>query len=185
MAETYVVLDPTAAQIADIAMLASEEMKRFGLVPKVALLSHSNFGSTDYAPAVKMREALTLIREARPELEVDGEMHADAALSEEIRARILPGSTLNGQANLLILPTLDAANIDFHMLKVLGNGISIGPILMGACKPVHILTPSVTVRGIVNMTALATLDAQIAEAAGQFDETGHHHGYMPREEWAK
>jgi malate dehydrogenase (oxaloacetate-decarboxylating)(NADP+) len=183
MADTYVVPDPTAAQIADITALASEEVKRFGLTPKVALLSHSNFGSMDDPSAVKMREALALIREAMPDLEVDGEMHADAALSEEIRARILPKSTLKGQANLLILPTLDAANIAFNMLKVLGNGISIGPILMGAGKPVHILTPSVTVRGIINMTALATVDAQIAQDAGDFDECGHHHGYMPREGW--
>src|SRR3546814_17182431 len=129
-----------------------------------------------------MVAARTLSREAGSEREVDGEMHADAALSVEIRARILPGSTLNGQANLLILPTLDAANIAFNMLKVLGNGISIGPILMGACKPVHILPPSVTVRGIVNMTALATHEAPIAEAAGKFDETGHQHGYMTRSE---
>jgi len=183
MADTYVVPDPTAAQIADITALASEEVKRFGLTPKVALLSHSNFGSMDDPSAVKMREALALIREAMPDLEVDGEMHADAALSEEIRARILPKSTLKGQANLLILPTLDAANIAFNMLKVLGNGISIGPILMGAGKPVHILTPSVTVRGIINMTALASNDPQISQNAGAFVSCEHHHGYMPREGW--
>ncbi|HET8729348.1 MAG TPA: NADP-dependent malic enzyme, partial [Alphaproteobacteria bacterium] len=185
MADTYVVPDPTAEQIADITALAAEEMKRFGLVAKAALLSHSNFGSMDDPPAVKMREALAIIRETMPELEIDGEMHADAALSEGIRMRMFPGSTLKGQANLLILPTLDAANLAFHMLKVLGCGISIGPILMGASRPVHIVTPSITVRGIVNMTALATLDAQIAEAAGDLDHAGHHHGYMPSAEWAK
>ena len=168
MADTYVEPDPTAEQLADIAIMAADEMQRFGIVPKVALVSHSNFGTMHGASAVKMREALALIGERRPELEVDGEMHADSALNVDVRRGIFPGSRLVGPANLLIMPTLDAANIAFNLVKSVGECVSIGPMLMGAALPVHIVTQSVTVRGLVNMTAVAAVDAQmaIAERAG-------------------
>jgi malate dehydrogenase (oxaloacetate-decarboxylating)(NADP+) len=144
-----------------MAILAAEEIRRFGLVPKVALLSHSSFGTSDAPTAVKMREALAMIQTRAPELEVEGEMHGDAALSEDVRAAAMPNSRLRGEANLLIMPTLDAANISFNLLKTAaGGGITIGPILLGAAKPVHIVTPTATVRRIINMTALAVVDAQ-------------------------
>ena len=143
--------------------MAAEIVRRFGIEPKVALLSHSNFGSLESASAAKMRRALALIRARAPELEVDGEMHADAALSAAIRARILPDSRLSGEANLLIFPDLDAANIAFNLLKVVTNSVSVGPILVGPAKPAHVLTPSVTTRGIVNLSALASVDAQVAQ----------------------
>ncbi|HEX9391579.1 MAG TPA: NADP-dependent malic enzyme [Usitatibacteraceae bacterium] len=159
--DTYVNHDPTAEQIAEMTILAAEEIRRFGVVPKVALLSHSSFGTSDEPSAVKMREALALINVRAPELEVDGEMHGDAALSEEVRNSTLPGSRLKGEANLLIMPTMDAANISFNLLKTAaGGGITIGPILLGAAKPVHIVTPTATVRRLINMTALAVVDAQ-------------------------
>jgi malate dehydrogenase (oxaloacetate-decarboxylating)(NADP+) len=130
-------------------------------VPKAALLSHSSFGTSDAPTAVKMREALALINAKAPELEVDGEMHGDAALSEDVRTTAIPASRLKGEANLLIMPTLDAANISFNLLKTAaGGGITIGPILLGAAKPVHIVTPTATVRRIINMTALAVVDSQ-------------------------
>jgi len=158
--DTYVNFDPTAAQLAESTILAAEEISRFGLVPKVALLSHSNFGSVDSPTALKMRAALALIRERAPGLEVEGEMHGDAALAEEIRMKVFPNARLKGQANLLVMPTLDAANIAFNLLKTAsGDGITVGPILLGAAKPVHVLTTSVTVRRIVNMTALTVADA--------------------------
>ena len=158
--DTYVNRDPTAEQIAESTILAAEEISRFGLVPKAALLSHSSFGSADSATALKMRAALALINERAPGLEIDGEMHGDAALSEEIRMKIFPNSRLKGQANLLIMPTLDAANISFNLLKTAsGDGITVGPILLGAAKPVNVLTTSATVRRIVNMTALTVADA--------------------------
>ncbi|WP_366656483.1 NADP-dependent malic enzyme [Fodinicurvata sp. EGI_FJ10296] len=184
MGDTYVVPDPTAAQIADITQLAAAGVRSFGISPKVALLSHSNFGTMSDPPAVKMRQALATIRSRMPDLEVDGEMHADSALSEEIRRRILPGSTLSGQANLLIMPNLDAANIAFNITKVMGRGISIGPILLGMARPVHIVTPSITVRGIVNMAAIATVDAQQAAMRGDEGRPGHMDGYIPSEEWS-
>jgi malate dehydrogenase (oxaloacetate-decarboxylating)(NADP+) len=164
LCDTYVTPEPTPQQIADMTLQAADEVRRFGIEPKIALLSHSNFGSHDTPSALRMRAALELIREMAPDLEIDGEMHADAALSQEIRDRLLPCSTLRGSANLLVMPTLDAANIAFNLLKVLGEGLSVGPILMGAAKPAHVLTQSATVRGIVNMTALAVVDAQIASA---------------------
>jgi malate dehydrogenase (oxaloacetate-decarboxylating)(NADP+) len=143
-----------------MTLLAAEEVRRFGLTPKVALLSASNFGSVDIPSAAKMRRALQLITERAPQLEVDGEMHGDAALSEEIRLRVLPRSRLRGEANLLVMPTLDAANIAFNLLKTAsGGGVTIGPILLGAARPVHILTPSATVRRIVNMTAVTVAGA--------------------------
>ena len=158
--DTYVNPDPDAEQIAEMTLLAAEEVKRFGIAPKTALLSASNFGSLRTGSAVKMRRALEIIAERAPELEVEGEMHGDAALSEEIRLRVFPNSRLRGEANLLIMPTLDAANIAFNLLKTAaGGGLTIGPILLGAARPVHIVTPSATVRRLVNMTALAVADA--------------------------
>ena len=159
--DTYVNHDPTPAQIAEMTLLAAEEIRRFGVIPKVALLSHSSFGTSDAPSAVKMRVALGLINLQAPELEIDGEMHGDAALSEAVRRASFPASRLKGEANLLIMPTLDAANIAFNLLKTAaGGGITIGPILLGSAMPVHIVTPTATVRRIVNMTALAVVDAQ-------------------------
>jgi len=159
--DTYVQVDPTPEQIVEMTSLASEELCRFGLVPKVALVSHSSFGTSDAPSAVKMRKALEMIRATMPKLDVEGEMHGDAALSEAVRNVAFPNSRLKGEANLLIMPTLDAANIAFNLLKVVGGaGITVGPILLGAAKPVHILTPTATVRRIINMTALAVVDAQ-------------------------
>ncbi|MDE1148260.1 MAG: NADP-dependent malic enzyme [Azospirillaceae bacterium] len=164
LADAYVNAEPTADQIAAMTALAAEEVRRFGVVPKVALLSHSNFGSHADASALKMREALAKIEQACPTLEVEGEMHADSAISADIRDRVFPNSRLKGTANLLIMPSRDAANIAFNLLKTLGEGQPVGPVLLGAAQPVHILTPSVTVRGIVNMSALAVVDAQMYEA---------------------
>jgi malate dehydrogenase (oxaloacetate-decarboxylating)(NADP+) len=162
VADTYVHVDPTAEELTEITLLAAEALRRFGLTPKVALLSHSSFGSSDHPQAKKMQAALALINARAPDLEIEGEMHADAALSEEVRLGAFPGSRLKGEANLLIMPTIDAANISFNLLKVSGGGnVTLGPILLGVAKPVHILTPSATVRRIVNMTALTTVDAQM------------------------
>ena len=157
--DTYVNYDPTSEQIAEMTILAGEEIRRFGLVPKAALLSHSSFGTEDTPTALKMRRALAILRSSAPDLEVDGEMHGDAALSEAIRAQALPNSTLKGQANLLVMPTLDAANIAFNLLKTAaGDGLTIGPVLLGAAAPAHILTPTATVRRIVNVTALISVE---------------------------
>jgi malate dehydrogenase (oxaloacetate-decarboxylating)(NADP+) len=162
IADTYVNADPTAEQVAEITLLAAEEIRRFGITPKAALLSHSSFGSSTHPQARKMQAALALINGLEPGLEVDGEMHGDSALSEEVRSRVFPSSRLTGEANLLIMPTLDAANISFNLLKVAaGSGLTLGPILLGVAKPAHILTPSATVRRIVNMTALTTVDANV------------------------
>ena len=161
--DTYVTFDPSPSQIAEMTILAAEQVRRFGLQPKVALVSHSNFGTHNDPSAVKMREALAQIEALAPNLEVEGEMHADAALSEEIRHRIFPHSRLKGSANLLVMPTLDAANISVNMLKALGENHPVGPILLGVAKPVHIVTPSTTARGVVNISAVATVDAQVAE----------------------
>jgi malate dehydrogenase (oxaloacetate-decarboxylating)(NADP+) len=158
--DTYVNYDPTSEQIAEMTLLAVDEIKRFGLIPKVALLSHSSFGTEETPTALKMRKALEILRRISPELEVDGEMHGDAALSESIREQVFPGSTLKGQANLLIMPTLDAANIAFNLLKTAaGDGLTVGPVLLGSAQPAHILTPTATVRRIVNMTALLSVEA--------------------------
>ena len=160
IADTYVNDDPSPEEIVGITKMAAEEVSRFGITPKIALLSHSNFGSTDSISARKVRDARRLLLERHPELEVDGEMHGDAALSAALRAIVYPQSSLKGEANLLIMPNLDAANISFNLLKVTGGqGITIGPILLGANKPVHILTPTATVRRIVNLTALVVVDA--------------------------
>ena len=159
LVDTHVNYDPTAEQIAEITLMAADELQRFGITPKVALLSHSNFGTANTPSALKMRAALALIRERSPGLEVDGEMHGDGALDEGIRTRI-SDSPLTGSANLLVFPNIDAANISYNLLKTsAGNNVAIGPILLGCSKPVHILTPSATVRRIVNMTALAVVDA--------------------------
>jgi malate dehydrogenase (oxaloacetate-decarboxylating)(NADP+) len=163
LVDTHINYDPTAGQLAEISVLAAEEMLRFGVQPKAALLSHSSFGSSDQPSALKMREALALIRRDAPWLEVDGEMHGDAALDAVYRGELMPRSTLVGEANLLVLPNIDAANIAYNLLKTAaGGGIAIGPILLGAAKPVHILTPSATVRRVINMTALTVVDANAA-----------------------
>jgi malate dehydrogenase (oxaloacetate-decarboxylating)(NADP+) len=160
--DTYVNYDPTAEQIAEMTLLAAEEIRRFGIVPKAALLSHSSFGTAHTATAAKMRRALALIRELAPDLEVEGEMQGDAALSQEIRDRVFPNARLKGEANLLVMPTLDAANIAFNLLKTAaGDGITVGPVLLGVARPVSILTPSATVRRIVNMTALTVVNANV------------------------
>jgi len=166
IADTYVNYDPTPEQIAETTILCADEIRRFGLIPKAALLSHSSFGTSDYSSAKKMQVALGLINARDPDLEVDGEMHGDAALDPAVRARAFPNSRLQGEANLLIMPTLDAANISFNLLKsASGGGLTLGPILLGVAKPVHILTPSATVRRIVNMTALTVVDSQMQRQA--------------------
>jgi malate dehydrogenase (oxaloacetate-decarboxylating)(NADP+) len=160
LVDTHVNYDPAPEELAEITIMAAEEMMRFGLKPKAALLSHSNFGSSDLPTAVKMRQTLELLRTRAPWLEVDGEMHGDIALDGQQRALVMPHSALAGDANLLVLPNIDAANISYNLLKTAAGGnIAIGPVLLGAAKPVHILTPSVTVRRIVNMTALTVADA--------------------------
>jgi malate dehydrogenase (oxaloacetate-decarboxylating)(NADP+) len=160
LVDTHVNENPTAEQLAEITIMAAEEMRRFGLHPRAALLSHSNFGSSNSESAVKMRTALKLIQEQAPELEADGEMHGDTALDPKLLAQIMPDSPLKGDANLLVMPNIDAANIAYNLLKTAsGNGVAIGPILLGCAKPVHILTASATVRRIVNMTALCVMDA--------------------------
>jgi malate dehydrogenase (oxaloacetate-decarboxylating)(NADP+) len=166
--DTYVTEDPSAEHLAEMTLLAADEMRRFGITPKVALLSASNFGSAQIASSRKMQRALELIRGLSPELEIDGEMHGDAAMSEEIRLRVFPATRLRGEANLFVMPTLDAANISFNLLKTAaGGGVTIGPILLGAARPVHIVTPSATVRRLVNMTALVVADANAPRAMGQ------------------
>ena len=163
LVDTHVNYDPSAAHLAEITVMAAEEMMRFGIKPKAALLSHSNFGSSNQPSAVKMRETLALLREGSPWLEVDGEMHGDVALDGHARNLIMPHSTLAGDANLLVLPNMDAANISYNLLKTAaGGGIAIGPVLLGAARPVHVLTPSTTVRRIINMTALTVADANAA-----------------------
>ena len=162
LVDTHVNYDPTAEQLAEITIMAAEEMLRFGFKPKVALLSHSNFGSSSQPSAVKMRRTLELLQAQAPWLEVDGEMHGDVALDGKARLKLMPRSTLAGDANLLVLPNIDAANISYNLLKTAAGGnIAIGPVLLGAAKPVHILTPSATVRRIVNMTALTVADANV------------------------
>jgi malate dehydrogenase (oxaloacetate-decarboxylating)(NADP+) len=160
LVDTHLNYDPSAEQLAEITVMAAEEMLRFGIRPKAALLSHSNFGSSDLPTALKMRETLALVQQRAPWLEIDGEMHGDVALDSAALHHIMPGSTLSGEANLLVLPNLDAANISYNLLKTAAGGnIAIGPVLLGAAKPVHILTASTTVRRIVNMTALTVVDA--------------------------
>jgi malate dehydrogenase (oxaloacetate-decarboxylating)(NADP+) len=152
--------DPSAEEVAEMTLLAAAEVRGFGLAPKAALLSHSSFGASNSPSARKMRQALGIIRARDPSLEIDGEMHADAALSEAIRDKAVPNSKLSGTANLLIMPGLDAANIAFNMLKVAADGLPLGPLLLGMSKPIHVVVPSVTARGIVNISAVAALEAQ-------------------------
>ena len=162
LVDTHVNYDPTARELAKITIMAAEEMRRFGVMPKAALLSHSSFGSSNEPSAVKMRQTLALLQQQAPWLEVDGEMHGDVALDGAARAALMPNSTLHGNANLLVLPNIDAANIAYNLLKTAAGGnIAIGPVLLGAAKPVHVLTASTTVRRIVNMTALTVADANV------------------------
>ena len=163
IADTYVSPDPGAEEIVEMVLLSAEAVRRFGMTPRIALLSHSSFGMRDSESAIKMREATRLLHEEHPNLEVEGEMQADAALSPEYREMIFPNSVLEGAANLLIMPNLDAANIAFNLLKVLGEGQPVGPMLLGAAAPVHIVTPSITSRGLVNISALAAVHAQAAQ----------------------
>ena len=172
LADTHVSHDPNAEEIAEMALMAAAKVETFGFEPKVALLSHSNFGTRNTPSAKKMRDALRLIHERAPGLQVEGEMHADIALDPEARARIFPNSRLEGAANLFILPNLDAANIAYNLLKSLGEGLPVGPILIGTAQPAHILTTSVTARGVVNMTAVSTIDAQNLAAQSLADQTG-------------
>jgi len=158
--DTHVVPEPNAEGIAEAVIMAAAEVRCFGLVPKIALLSHSNFGSYVSASSLKMQQARELLEQRAPDLEVEGEMHGDAALSETIRAMAFPESKLKGNANLLIMPNVDAGSIAYNLLKEQGNGVSIGPILLGIDKPAHVLPESVTVRGIVNLSALAVVQAQ-------------------------
>jgi malate dehydrogenase (oxaloacetate-decarboxylating)(NADP+) len=160
--DTHLNLDPTAEQIAEMTLLAAKSVRRFGLAPKAALLSHSSFGSSDSPSARKMRAAMRILRDAEPDFELDGEMHADAALSDVLRGRYVSTSPLTGSANLLVMPSLDAANIALTLLSAATEGLLVGPLLLGVDKPVHVMVPSVTARGIVNMTALA-----VAQAASQ------------------
>ena len=162
LTDTYVTPDPTAEDVAEMTILAAEQVRRFGIVPRVGLLSHSNFGSSNSASAQKMRLARKLVVERAPELQVEGEMHADAAIDHDIRERIFPDSKLEGQANLLVMPDQDAANIAFNLLKTLADGLAVGPILVGAARSAHIVTPSVTARGLLNMCAVAAVGAQHA-----------------------
>jgi malate dehydrogenase (oxaloacetate-decarboxylating)(NADP+) len=158
--DTHVNENPNAEQIAEITIMAARELESLGIPPRVALLSHSNFGSSNSESAKKMRAALALVQQKWPELEVDGEMHGDAALDAKLRNKVMPASTLKGDANLLVMPNMDSANIAYNLLKTAaGNGIAVGPVLLGCARPVHILTPSATVRRIVNMTALCVVDA--------------------------
>jgi malate dehydrogenase (oxaloacetate-decarboxylating)(NADP+) len=160
LVDTHVNYDPTAEQLAEITVMAAEELLRFGFKPKAALLSHSNFGSSDQPSALKMRDTLALLRQRAPWLEVDGEMHGDVALDAAARQTLMPFNTLTGDANLLVMPNIDAANIAYNLLKTAAGGnIAIVPVLLGASKPVHILTASTTVRRIVNMTAITVADA--------------------------
>jgi malate dehydrogenase (oxaloacetate-decarboxylating)(NADP+) len=158
--DTHVNENPTAEQLAEIPLLAAEELQRVGISPKIALLSHSNFGSSNSESANKMRKTRSILRDIAPELEVDGEMHGDAALDIDVLRKSISNSTLKSDANLLVQPNIDAANISYNLLKsTASNGIAIGPILLGCAKPVHILTESATVRRIVNMTTLCVVDA--------------------------
>jgi malate dehydrogenase (oxaloacetate-decarboxylating)(NADP+) len=165
--DTHVQCDPSAEQIAEATLQASYRLKLFGVEPKVALLSHSNYGSHENASAAKMREVWKILRTRAPNLEMDGEMQGDTAWDEELRRRMFPNTTLTGRANLFVMPNLDAANIAYNMVRVMTDGVAVGPILMGVDKPAHILTPSSTVRRVVNMTAIAVVDAQIRAAQSE------------------
>ncbi|MBL1419622.1 MAG: NADP-dependent malic enzyme [Alphaproteobacteria bacterium] len=161
--DTYVTPIPTVDEIVETTLMAAEELKRFGITPKIALISHSNFGNAPTKSALKMRNAVEILNRVAPDLEVDGEMHADAAIDPEIRHALFPNSRLTGRANLLIFPNLDTANASFNLLKAIGNGLSVGPILLGMKQPIHIATDSITSRGLMNLTAVTVVDAQILE----------------------
>ena len=166
MVDTHINYDPSAEQLAEITQMAARKMLRFGITPKAALLSHSNFGSSDQPSALKMRRVLELLREHAPWLEVEGEMHGDVALDAGARTSLMPRNALEGEANLLVLPNVDAANISYNLLKTAaGGGIAVGPMLLGVAKPVHVLTASATVRRIVNMTALCVAEANVGPRA--------------------
>jgi malate dehydrogenase (oxaloacetate-decarboxylating)(NADP+) len=168
LTDTHVRSNPGANEIAEMALNCADHVRRFGIEPKIALVSHSDFGSDDSASAMKMREALGIVRKRAPDLEIDGEMQADTALSQDIRDRVMPNSRLRGEANVLVMPNIDAANIAYQMTKMMADALPVGPILIGAAKPAHVLTPSVTARGIVNMTAVAVAEAVAMEKeAGQ------------------
>ena len=168
LVDTHINDNPTAEQLAEITLMAAEEVRRLGFVPRVALLSHSNFGSSNSPSAIKMRETYNLLRQIAPELEVDGEMHGDVALDVVMRKQVMPNSTLKGEANLLVLPNIDAANISYNLLKTsAGHNVAVGPILLGVNKPVHILTSSSTVRRIVNMTALSVVQANFGSISAE------------------
>lgn len=171
IADTHVRVNPTAEEIADMAVMCAEHVRRFGMTPKIALVCDSDFGGADSKSAFKMRTALELVQTRAPDLEIDGEMQADTALSQTIRNLVMPNSRLKGQANLLIMPNLDSANIAFQLVKVMADALPIGPILIGAARPAHILTPTVTARGIVNMTAIAVAEAQAIEGADAKENT--------------
>jgi malate dehydrogenase (oxaloacetate-decarboxylating)(NADP+) len=158
--DTNVSLDPTADEVVAITQLAADEVRRFGVVPKIALLSHSNFGTSSSPTALKMREATRRLHQLMPDLEIEGEMKADAAISESIREKLMPDNSLKGSANLLVMPNLDAANISSNLVRQMEQGFYVGPILMGAAKSAHIVSRNVTVRGLVNMSAVAVVDAQ-------------------------
>ncbi len=162
--DTHVNIEPCAEELTEMTLMAAETVRHFGLTPKVALLSHSNFGASNSPSAKKMRQALGMIHAADPNLEVDGEMHADAALVEQIRRHALPDSTLHGVANLLVFPNIDAANIAFNLVKAVGEAVTVGPILIGPAKPLHIAVPSTTARGIINLSAVAAMEATLAAA---------------------
>ena len=162
--DTHVNVDPTAEQLAEATILAAEAVRGFGITPKVALLSHSSFGSSNSPSARKMRQALAIVRELAPGLEVDGEMHGDAALNQAVRERYVSSGSFSGDANLLIAPSLDAANISLTLLSAATDGLLVGPLLLGLSKPLHVLSPTATARGIVNMTALVASQAVTVRA---------------------
>ena len=161
--DTQVTPDPSMEEIVEMTMLGADVVRRFGMNPKVALISHSNFGNADTPSARKMRAAVVKLRDQVPDLEVEGEMHADSAVSPVLRQRVFPNARLSGAANLLVYPNLEAANGAFNLLKAAGDGLAVGPLLVGAAKPVHIVTPSISARGLVNMSALAVVDSQSRE----------------------
>jgi malate dehydrogenase (oxaloacetate-decarboxylating)(NADP+) len=170
IADTHVRYDPTATEVAEMALMCAAHVRRFGIVPKIAFVSHSDFGSDDTVSSLKMRKALAIVRANAPDLEVDGEMQADTALSQVMRDIVLPDSTLKGDANLLIMPNLDTANAAYQVTKIMADALLVGPILVGAAQPAHILTAAVTSRGIVNMTALSVAEAQSCAARGKTDK---------------
>jgi malate dehydrogenase (oxaloacetate-decarboxylating)(NADP+) len=163
MTDTYVTVDPCAEEVAEMTVLAANAIRSFGIEPRAALVSHSNFGSRDSASATKMRRAAEILRAQKVDFAFDGEMHGDSALSPILRERVLPGSTLTGEANLLVFPNLDAANITLNVVKTMMDALHVGPVLLGAALPAHILTPSVTSRGVVNMAAVAVVAAARAQ----------------------